>query len=68
MQTGIREFLRDVRERMRDLLEQHYMVGDVVEGRKIERWLLEYGGWFPDPQEMYGDGWPALDAARGPRG
>ena len=48
----------DVRRRMRDLLAAHYVGEDCVEGPQIEAWLLEWGRWFPDPQEMYGDATP----------
>jgi hypothetical protein len=29
-------------------------------GEEVENWLLRYGGWFPDPQELY-DGFVPLD-------
>ena len=45
----------DVRRRMRELLVAYHM-GKCVEGPQVEAWLLEWGGWFSDPQEMYGDG------------
>jgi len=41
--------LREVRILLRQILAQHYV--DEVEG-----WLLRWGGWFPDPQVLYGDG------------
>ena len=50
------EFHDDWR-RMRELLAAHYM-GDCVEGPQIEAWLHRWGGWFGDPQELYGDGTP----------
>ena len=48
----------DVRRRMRDLLAAHYVGEGCVEGPQIEAWLLEGGGWFGDPQVLYGDGTP----------
>ena len=48
----------DCRRQMRELLVAHYVGEGCLEGAKIEEWLLEYGGWFPDPQEFYGDGTP----------
>ena len=40
---------------MRELLAAYHM-GECVEGPQVEAWLLGWGGWFADPQEMYGDG------------
>ena len=41
----------------RDLLALHY-IEDLDAGPLVETWLKNHGGWFPDPQEMYGDGTP----------
>ena len=48
----------DVRRRMRELLAAHYVGESCVEGPQIEAWLLEWGGWFGDPQDLYSDGTP----------
>ena len=48
----------DVRRRMRDLLAAHYVGEECVEGPQIEAWLLEWGGWFPDSSQLFGDGTP----------
>ena len=49
--------LQEVRRRMRELLAWHYMDG-IEFGDKVAQWLLEYGGWLADPQELYGDATP----------
>jgi hypothetical protein len=46
---------RDLRVVMRRMLATHYMEGHPL-GQEVENWLLRYGGWFPDPQVLYGDG------------
>ena len=42
---------------MRELLAWHYMEG-IDHGDRLAAWLLEFGGWMPDPQLLYGDGTP----------
>ena len=49
--------LYDIRARMRELLAWHYMEG-IEHGDMVAAWLLEFGGWMPDPQLLYGDGTP----------
>ena len=44
--------LHEIRGRMRELLAWHYMEG-IEHGDSVAAWLLEYGGWMPDPQEVY---------------
>ena len=48
--------LHDIRERMRELLAWHYMES-IEHGDMVAAWLLEFGGWMPDPQ-LYGDATP----------
>jgi hypothetical protein len=40
---------------LRRILAHHYMEGHPL-GEEVENWLLRFGGWFPDPQVLYGDG------------
>ena len=49
--------LYEVRSRMRELLAWHYMEG-IEYGDRVAAWLLEFKGWHPDPQEVYGDATP----------
>ena len=49
--------LHEVRGRMRELLAWHYMEG-LQHGDMVAAWLLEFGGWMPDAQLLYGDGTP----------
>ena len=44
-----------VRVLFRQILAQHYMESHPL-GAEVEDWLLRFGGWFPDPQVLYGDG------------
>ena len=41
----------------RNALAAHYIDGITV-GDSVDLWLKTHGGWFPDPQEIYGDGTP----------
>ena len=41
---------------MRELLAWHYMES-IEHGDMVAAWLLEFGGWMPDPQ-LYGDATP----------
>ena len=47
--------LLEVRLLFRQMLAQHYMESHPL-GAEVEDWLLRFGGWFPDPQVLYGDG------------
>jgi hypothetical protein len=49
------ELIRESRVVLRRMLAHHYMEGHPL-GEEVENWLLRYGGWFPDPQVLYGDG------------
>ena len=49
--------LHEVRGRMRELLAWRYMEG-IEHGDRVAAWLLEFKGWYPDPQEVYGDATP----------
>ena len=49
------ELLRESRVVLRRILAHHFMDGHPL-GEEAEKWLLRYGGWFPDPQLLYGDG------------
>ena len=42
----------------RDALALHYIDGISKTGEEVNVWLKTHGGWFPDPQEVYGDGTP----------
>ena len=42
----------------RDALALHYIDGISKTGEEVNVWLTTHGGWFPDPQEVYGDGTP----------
>ena len=42
----------------RDALALHYIDGISKTGEEVDMWLKTHGGWFPDPQEVYGDGTP----------
>jgi hypothetical protein len=53
------ELLRESRILMRRILAHHFMDGHPL-GEEAEKWLLRYGGWFPDPQLHY-DGFPPPD-------
>ena len=53
------ELLRDSRIVLRRILAHQYMEAHSM-GDEAEKWLLRYGGWFPDPQNHY-DGFPLLD-------
>ena len=53
------ELLRESRVVLRRILAQEYMEGHEL-GEEAEKWLLRYGGWYPDPQICY-DGFPPLD-------
>ena len=46
------------RATFRDVLALHYIDGICAAGEEVELWLKMHGGWFPDPQEVYGDGTP----------
>jgi len=46
-----------VRRIFREALAMHYIDGLEV-GPQVDSWLKSHGGWFPDPQELYGDGSP----------
>ena len=50
------ELLRETRVLLRSILAHEYMEGHAL-GEEAEKWLLRYGGWFPDPQICY-DGFP----------
>ena len=41
----------------RDALLAHYIMG-IDGGNELEWWLKTHRGWFPDSQELYGDGTP----------
>ena len=49
---------KDARNIFRTALVMHYMDGLPKSGDLISEWLKKHGGWFPDPQEIYGDGTP----------
>ena len=49
------ERLREVRGVLRCILAHHYMEGHPV-SEEAGNWLMRWGGWFPDPQVLYGDG------------
>ena len=53
------ELLRESRASIRHILAHEYMEGHEL-GEEAEKWLLRYGGWFPDPQLHY-DGFPPPD-------
>ena len=53
------ERLRESRVVLRRILAHEYMEGHAL-GEEAEKWLLRYGGWFPDPQLHY-DGFPPPD-------
>ena len=53
------ELLRESRVALRRILAHEYMEGHAL-GEEAEKWLLRYGGWFPDPQLHY-DGFPPPD-------
>jgi hypothetical protein len=53
------ELLRENRGALRRILAHEYMEGHAL-GEEAEKWLLRYGGWFPDPQLHY-DGFPPPD-------
>jgi hypothetical protein len=42
----------------RDALALHYIEGLQEMGVSVEQWLQTHGGYFADPQEIYGDGSP----------
>ena len=46
------------RATFRDVLALHYIDGISKTGEEVDMWLKTHGGWFPDPQEVYGDGTP----------
>ena len=46
------------RATFRDVLALHYINGISKTGEEVDMWLKTHGGWFPDPQEVYGDGTP----------
>ena len=46
------------REIFRDALALHYINDISKSGEAVNVWLTTHGGWFPDPQEVYGDGTP----------
>ena len=46
------------RATFRDVLALHYIDGISKTGEEVNVWLKTHGGWFPDPQEVYGDGTP----------
>ena len=48
--------LLEVRILLRQILAQHYVDTPHSLGTEVEAWLLRWGGWFPDPQKLYGDG------------
>lgn len=48
---------RRARILFRNALCEYYMEG-AQGGREAEEWLKAHGGWFPDPQVLYGDGTP----------
>ena len=49
---------KKAREIFRDALALHYIDGISKTGEEVDMWLKTHGGWFPDPQEVYGDGTP----------
>ena len=49
---------KQAREIFRDALALHYIDGICAAGEEVDVWLKTHGGWFPDPQEVYGDGTP----------
>ena len=49
---------KKAREIFRDALALHYINGISKTGEAVNVWLTTHGGWFPDPQEVYGDGTP----------
>ena len=51
------ESLKFARMQLRELLAIHYMEGTPL-GDEAEQCLLRWGGWIPDPQQLYGDGTP----------
>ena len=51
------EMEQKARSLFRDALVDHYMDG-TQDGHAVEEWLRTHKGWFPDPQELYGDGTP----------
>ena len=51
--------LLEVRILLRQILAQHYVDTHPL-GTEVEAWLLRWGGWFPDPQVLYGDGCSTL--------
>ena len=42
----------------RSALAAHYIDGGIEAGEVVEAWLKSHKGYFPDPQELYGDGTP----------
>ena len=49
------ERLLQIRILFRQILAQHYVDSHPI-GTEVEAWLMRWGGWFPDPQVLYGDG------------
>ena len=47
----------EARDLFRDILLVHYIDGHVC-GKDVDQWLRKHKGWFPDNQEIYGDGTP----------
>jgi len=50
------------RDIFREALAIHYLDG-LAAGDEVDAWLRTHGGWFPDPQELYGDGTPLTQPA-----
>ena len=49
---------QEARHIFRAALVIHYIEGLPKSGELVNQWLQEHRGWFPDPQELYGDGTP----------
>ena len=47
----------EARDLFRDVLLAHYIDGHDC-GKDVDQWLRKHKGWFPDNQEIYGDGTP----------
>ena len=65
MEPAPMELLRESRVALRLILAHEYMEGHEL-GEEAEKWLLRYGGWFPDPQLGYGGFPPPDEGVSGP--